>query len=173
MLLSDVMRSFSLALAVLVIGIVGCAPPAEKQVEDKSPAAVTSAPSFHEIGGFETTLKLSQLMQDSIKEARAELPVFWKAWEEGTWGKGDYIVCAQFISEDGNEGEFLWISVQAIGEGEVTGMMEGNPEIRKDIKHGEVVTVKEKDIADWMYVPDDGDHKGGYTLKALGDPVEK
>ncbi len=115
-------------------------------------------------------LKLSEEMRAAIKEARADLPTFWKAWEDGSWGTGDYIVNAQFMSEDGTEGEFLWIAVQARGEGEVTGMLEGAPTIRKDLKHGQVVTVKEAEVVDWMFVPEDGDHKGGYTLGALGIP---
>jgi len=168
MLLSFVVRRFSLAIMVLVFGVIGCAPPAEPLTE--TGAEVAAKEEVREPG---YPLEISDLMKDAIVAARKELPVFWKAWQDGSWGAGDYIVSAQFMSEDGERGEFLWISVQAMGEGEVTGMMEGQPDVRKDIKHGDVVTVKESDIVDWMYVPEDGDHKGGYTLKALGDSTEE
>jgi uncharacterized protein YegJ (DUF2314 family) len=159
------MRSFLVLILGLVFGLMGCTPAAEPVSNGKPVAPV-------EVAQPGSPLKLSSSMRNAIVEARKELPTFWKAWEDGSWGKGDYIVSAQFMSEDGERGEFLWISVQARGEGEVTGMMEGQPEVRSDMKHGSVVTVKESDIVDWMYVPEDGDHKGGYTLKALGDPVK-
>ncbi|MFM9873088.1 MAG: DUF2314 domain-containing protein [Fimbriimonadaceae bacterium] len=149
-----------------VVGLLGCASPSKEVLPPAAPPSVAAPADPLD------KLKLSKPMRAAIKEARGELPTFWKAWEEGSWGKGDYIVNAQFLSEDGSRGEFLWLSVQARGEGEVTGLLEGEPTVRKDLKHGQVVTVKDAEIVDWMYVPDDGDHKGGYTLKALGIPAE-
>lgn len=163
-----VMRNWLLIGLVGMAALFGCAPKSDV----KQPEPVDMAGKVEEPVDSMDKLELSSQMKSAIHEARAELPEFWKAWENNGFGEGDYIVNVQFMNEDESRGEFLWMSVEAYGEGEVTGLMEGVPTVRTDIKTGDRVTVKESDVVDWMFLPKDGDHKGGYTLKALGTSAE-
>lgn len=151
-------RTLVPALALFLL--VGCAPPTPKE----APKAAEAPPKSDPLD----KLELSSQMVEAVKTARQGLPEFWKAWQNNGYGKGDYLVSAIFTNDDGKRAEFLWMSVEARGEGEVTGILTSVPTVRTDIKPGDRVTVREAWVVDWMFVPDDGDHKGGYTTSALG-----
>lgn len=153
------------ALGILLL-LFGCETPAIQQDENRSKSETQSGGAL----GIDL-LELSAETRAGIDQARKELPKFWKAWEESEWGKGDYIVNVQFMDKEGR-GEFLWMSVEAKGEGEITGVLEGPPRLEIGHKVGDRLTVKESDVVDWMFLPEEGDFRGGYTLKALGTEPE-
>lgn len=149
----------------LVLILVGCAAsPIENATNIDPPSAQA------EVTGIDL-LDLSAETRAGIEQAQKELPGFWKAWEGNEWGKGDYIVNVQFMDKEG-KGEFLWMSVEARGEGEITGVLEGPPRLEIGHKVGDRLTVKESEVVDWMFLPEEGDFRGGYTLKALGTEPE-
>lgn len=149
----------------LVLVLVGCAAsPVQTDTKNDPPTAQ------EEVTGIDL-LDLSEETRTGIEQARKELPGFWKAWEGNEWGEGDYIVNVQFMDK-GGKGEFLWMSVEARGEGEITGVLEGPPRLEIGHKVGDRLTVKESDVVDWMFLPEEGDFRGGYTLKALGTEPE-
>ncbi|ARU40898.1 hypothetical protein CCB80_06960 [Armatimonadetes bacterium Uphvl-Ar1] len=153
------------ALGILLL-LFGCETPAIQRDESISQSETQGA----EAVGIDL-LELSSDTRSGIEQARKELPEFWKAWEGNEWGKGDYIVNVQFMDNDG-KGEFLWMSVEARGEGEITGVLEGPPWLEIGHNVGDRLTVKESDVVDWMFLPEEGDFRGGYTLKALGTEPE-
>lgn len=156
---------WSWLVIVMLWAAVGCAPSVVPETPARPSSDVVAEPTGIDL------LDLSDATRSAIAEARAELPEFWTAWEESGWGKGDYIVNVQFNDQSGG-GEFLWMSVEARGEGEVTGVIEGVPTGDVGVKTGERVTVKESDVVDWMFLPEEGDFRGGFTLKALGSEAE-
>lgn len=162
------MQKFLLLSLLLILCISGCAP----QIDTAPPSIPEATERIEEPVDSIDRISVSEEMRFAIHEARSKLPEFWEAWEKNGFGEGDYIINVHFLKRDQSEGEFLWMSVEARGEGEVTGLLEGEPTIELDIKHGDRLTVKESEIVDWMFVPKDGDHKGGYTLKALGTSAE-
>lgn len=157
----DCFASRLILICAAIFWLGACTPaPSEPKKADSVPAASKSDPLDN--------LELSQQMVDAVHQAREGLPAFWSAWADNSFGKGDYLVSAIFTNEDGKRAEFLWMTVEARGEGEVTGSLTGVPTVRTDIKPGDRVTVQEDWIVDWMFVPEDGDHKGGFTTSALG-----
>lgn len=151
-------RTLLPALALFVFA--GCSPPTPKGAPKTAEAPPKSDPL--------DKLELSSQMVDAVKTARDGLHKFWEAWKTNGFGKGDYQVSAIFTNDDGKRAEFLWMTVEARGEGEVTGILTSVPTVRTDIKPGDRVTVREDWVVDWMFIPEDGDHKGGYTTSALG-----
>jgi uncharacterized protein YegJ (DUF2314 family) len=149
----------------LVLVLVGCSALPDGTAPKSDPPVAEV-----EVTGIDL-LELSAETREGIEQARRELPEFWRAWEGNEWGKGDYIVNVQFMDEEG-KGEFLWMSVEARGEGEITGVLEGPPRLEIGHKVGDRLTVKESDVVDWMFLPEEGDFRGGYTLKALGTEPE-
>lgn len=149
----------------LVLVLVGCAALPDGTASKSDPPVAKV-----EVTGIDL-LDLSVETREGIEQARKELPEFWKAWEGNEWGKGDYIVNVQFMDQEG-KGEFLWMSVEARGEGEITGVLEGPPRLEIGHKVGDRLTVNESDVVDWMFLPEEGDFRGGYTLKALGTEPE-
>jgi uncharacterized protein YegJ (DUF2314 family) len=146
--------------------LLGCEAPPIQQDENQSKSEMPSGEAL----GIDL-LELGAATRAGIEQARKELPEFWRAWEGNEWGKGDYIVNIQFMDRKG-KGEFLWMSVEARGEGEITGVLEGPPRLEIGHKVGDRITVKESDVVDWMFLPEEGDFRGGYTLKALGTEPE-
>lgn len=106
-------------------------------------------------------------MAAAVAEARANWPEFLTAFQSSTT-KEMFSVKAP-VTEGGNT-EFIWISVRAISNGQIHGMLANDPVALGDLKIGDFVSVAEADVNDWCYASPSGEGspRGLFTVKALG-----
>jgi uncharacterized protein YegJ (DUF2314 family) len=102
-------------------------------------------------------------MQKAVAEARARWPEFAEAFQSR--GMDDHYA-AKFPFSDGENEEFMWISVEDIEGETLFGSLDNEPVQLKNVQAGDRVKVSLKDINDWMIMKDD-EIKGGFTIKVL------
>lgn len=154
-------KHFVVGILICTI-LIGCSPavkPKEKPVEVSNPPV-----------GYDSEFRT---MDDAVAEARRTFPEFVKAFESSAWGEGDYIVRMTFFDADRQVGEDLFVTFEKLADDQITGVIESDPQFFPELKRGKRVTKPIRELRDWMFVPTDGDHRGGYTLRVLPDEDKK
>ena len=121
------------------------------------------------LSAFETLPTISVADDDprmlaAIAEARRRFPEFVKAFRERQ-GQG-FSVKAPFA--EGQKVEHIWLSVKAIDETFVDGILDNDPVDVTHVRLGDKVKVKVAELSDWMYVRD-GKPVGGFSVKILAE----
>lgn len=141
--------------------LIGCSTEAK-------PKEQPSKPSTSSVG-YDSEFRT---MDEAVAEARRTFPEFVNAFETSAWGEGDYIVRMTFFDPKRQIGEDLFITFEKLSDDQITGVIESDPQFFPDLKRGTRVTKPIRELRDWMFVPTDGDHRGGYTLRTLPDEGE-
>ena len=115
-------------------------------------------------GQPDTVITNSKKMDSAIKEAKENIKTF-ITLVKATKDYKNFFIKRGFPDDKGNH-EHIWISLLKYGNGKFTGTLNNKPLNIKKMKLGQVVTVGEKEISDWMITSPKG-LKGGYTLVAL------
>jgi uncharacterized protein YegJ (DUF2314 family) len=69
---------------------------------------------------------------------------------------------------DNGEHEHMWISLNKIVNGQFQGLLGNEPQIVKNIKFGDLVSVTKDQIEDWIIMDVKKDNwEGGYSVKVL------
>ncbi len=105
-------------------------------------------------------------MLEAVANARKTLPYFWDM-RASALNPDDYMV--KVAIEDGEMTEHFWLENPVIEGESVRGKLGNDPGIVKNVKFGELVTVPESKISDWMYSEGDKMH-GNYTARVLAKP---
>jgi uncharacterized protein YegJ (DUF2314 family) len=105
-------------------------------------------------------------MVEAVASARKALPYFWDR-RASALNPEDYMV--KVAIEDGEMIEHFWITNPVLDGDNVKGEIGNDPGIVKNVKFGELVTVPESKISDWMYSEGDKMH-GNYTARVLAKP---
>lgn len=105
-------------------------------------------------------------MVEAVANARKTLPYFWDK-RASALNPEDYMVKAAI--EDGEMVEHFWLANPVVEGDTVKGEIGNDPGIVKNVKFGELVTVAESKISDWMYSEGDKMH-GNYTARVLAKP---
>lgn len=105
-------------------------------------------------------------MVEAVANARKTLPYFWDK-RASALNPEDYMVKAAI--EDGEMVEHFWLANPVVEGDKVKGELGNDPGIVKNVKFGELVTVPESKISDWMYSEGDKMH-GNYTARVLAKP---
>lgn len=143
---------------VLTLTLFSCAPaPAKEKPAPQSPAVTETVESDEE---FRT-------LENAVAEANRTFPQFVKAFETQAWGEGDYVVRLAFYDEKTHQREDLFVTFEGLSNNEISGTIESVATILKQFKLGAKVTKPMADLQDWMFIPESGDHRGGYTLRIL------
>ena len=110
----------------------------------------------------------SEQLRQGVAEARRRWPEFAEIFSRAT-DKERFSIKAP-ITEAGNT-EFIWITVKAIADGQVHGLLANEPVRLGKLRLGDFVSVAEADINDWVCPdPEDPDRPLGlFTLNALAD----
>jgi uncharacterized protein YegJ (DUF2314 family) len=107
-------------------------------------------------------------MHRAVKEARQTVGKFIAVLKHPAPGQQDFEVKKPFTQ--GDQVEHLWISdVQLVGN-RFQGRIDNQPRKIGGLKLGQVVSVKPRDISDWLYV-DNGKLVGGFTVRAHYDEL--
>lgn len=105
-------------------------------------------------------------MLEAVANARKTLTYFWDK-RASALNPEDYMVKAAI--EDGEMVEHFWLTNPVVEGDVVKGEIGNDPGIVKNVKYGELVTVPESKISDWMYSEGDKMH-GNYTARVLAKP---
>jgi uncharacterized protein YegJ (DUF2314 family) len=101
-------------------------------------------------------------MQRAAQEARRNVKKFVAALQHPGPGQQDFEVKKRFVQ--GSEVEHIWLSdVQLVGNS-FQGRIDNRPRKIGGLKLGQTVSVKPKEISDWLYI-DNGKLVGGYTVR--------
>ncbi len=110
-------------------------------------------------------------MAAAVREAVERWPEFAAAFAASLpEDRERFIVKAEFREE--RKSEFMWVSVQEIGGGTVTGVLMNDPHELLDVHRGAVVSFSLEQLNDWIYPGRGGSHIGGFTLDVLADDGE-
>ena len=105
-------------------------------------------------------------MVEAVANARKTLSYFWDR-RASALNPEDYMV--KVAIEDGELVEHFWLANPVMEGDMVKGEIGNDPGIVKTVKFGELVTVPESKISDWMY--SEGDKmRGNYTARVLAKP---
>jgi uncharacterized protein YegJ (DUF2314 family) len=101
--------------------------------------------------------------QAAVAEARRRWPEFVAAFARRE-PETPFLIKAPF--SDGDNRESMWLAVDRIHEGTVTGRLQNEPVSVRGLERGQQVTVKLDIVEDWVY-PEGGHLLGGFTQKVI------
>ncbi len=102
-------------------------------------------------------------MQKAVAEARSRWPEFNESFENR--GLDDHYA-AKFPFTDGENEEFMWITVEDIIGEDIFGSLDNDPVHLKNIQAGDRVKVSLEKLNDWMIIQGE-EILGGFTVKVL------
>jgi uncharacterized protein YegJ (DUF2314 family) len=104
-------------------------------------------------------------LEAAVAEARRRWPEFVAAFEQRD-DEDLYSVKASFT--DGENTEFMWLSVGSIENDVIYGTLGNDPVNVKGLKEGQPVHTKVEDLNDWLFVAGE-EPVGGFTVKVLAE----
>jgi uncharacterized protein YegJ (DUF2314 family) len=109
-------------------------------------------------------------MNAAIAKARASLPDFWQIYEKPEHGESGFSLKVKITDKE--QAEHFWVVDIERKDGKIFGTINNDPDIVKNVKLGDRITVNEPDISDWLYLRN-GKIVGNYTLRALFKEMSK
>jgi len=108
-------------------------------------------------------------MNAAVFRARGSLPQFKAALASPPPGSSGFAVKVAFPYGSDNR-EHIWLLEPSFSNGQVSGVVNNEPEFVSTIKLGQRVSQPEAQLSDWMYVRE-GVLQGGYTIRAALDSL--
>lgn len=103
-------------------------------------------------------------MNAAIAEARSRLPEFLAALKRGGPGLTRFSVKAKYDLP--SSGEHIWIGDVSFDGILFSGRVENVPRDIKELKYGDVVTIRSNAVSDWLFVKD-GRLVGAFTMRVI------
>jgi len=128
-------------------------------------------------GGVDPTLRVkaeSEAMAEAHRKALETLPDVARRFRLGLPVGHTLFVKHGFPVNDELR-EFMWIGVTEWAGGTVRGRLSNAPSSRRDLRAGQLVTIREDEVFDWMIVWPDGFVEGGFSQQVVqneGEPDE-
>ena len=141
------MTRFAVFLAVLVLGLSGCA---KKHPADK----VTYVPDT------------DPRMNAAIDKAKSTVNTFITHLKSPKQGETGFAIKTPFI--DGEHKEHMWLAPVTFDGTNFQGTINNEPEAVRNVKLGQKVTVSPANLSDWLYL-ENRKLVGGQTLRVLRD----
>ena len=107
-------------------------------------------------------------MNAAMEKARSTVNTFITALKSPKPGQSEFGVKMAFT--DGKQVEHMWLSPVTYDGKVFHGTVNNDPEMVKNVKLGQKVSVEPSKISDWMYVQN-GKLVGGYTIRVLRDAM--
>jgi len=102
----------------------------------------------------------------AVAHARETWPAARQRFAEGLPAGRILYVKHGFPTPDGGS-EHMWIVVNRIEQGRVTGQLANDPQWIETLQAGQTVDFGAEDISDWMVTDDEGIAEGGFTVRPL------
>jgi uncharacterized protein YegJ (DUF2314 family) len=106
----------------------------------------------------------------AVDEANRRWPEFVAALQNRKAPDEIFAVKARFT--EGEEEEFMWVSVDRIDGERILGRLENSPAMIKSLREGDLVTVPRENLNDWLY-SSGGEPVGGFTMKVMEEIMKK
>lgn len=103
------------------------------------------------------------LLNQAHKRAREELPVLKERFTAGLSPGEIAMVKCGFPYGDGDEQEFMWVTLEQWQGERLVGLLSNHPVHRTDLEAGQRLELAEEDIFDWTLHDSSGNWLGGYT----------
>lgn len=110
-------------------------------------------------------------MVAAVEEANRRWPEFVAALATRKCPEDIFAVKARF--SEGEEEEFMWVSVDKIDGEKILGRLGNSPAMIKSLREGDYVTVSRENLNDWLYGYTDGQPVGGFTMKVMEEIMKK
>jgi uncharacterized protein YegJ (DUF2314 family) len=111
-----------------------------------------------------------EAMNKAMATARIRMPRFDSAFD-GRDKDMNFSIKVKFSAPDGGN-EYIWLTDIWKKEGRYWGVMSDTPKLALQVKLGDSVEIKNKDIVDWMYGTDTVIH-GGFTTRLILSRLSK
>jgi uncharacterized protein YegJ (DUF2314 family) len=152
--------------------------PALERCNEYTPAMVETLRSGGALSVFEgpTHAPVIQIdgddprMMAAVEEANRRWPEFVAAFQQRKSPDEIYAIKACFA--EGDEAEFMWVSVQKLDGDSIVGRLENSPASIKSVREGDIVRVQRADLNDWLY-GNNGQSVGGFTMKVMEQIMNK
>jgi len=116
-----------------------------------------------ETDNFKSVQAEDQDMNAAIVKAKKSSADFIRAFHEHQTGTKEFYVKKPYVTPSKGH-EHMWINVTAEANGVFTGSIANDAEETKEVRMGDVVSVKISEISDWKYL--NGNKLiGGYTIR--------
>jgi len=109
-------------------------------------------------------------MTTAIATARSTVGQFVLVLEKPAAYQSDFAV--KLPIRDGDTVEHMWVTGLKFRNGRFSGTIDNEPDQVKTVHLGQSITAVQSEISDWMYV-ERGMLRGGYTIRALRDPLSE
>ena len=83
-------------------------------------------------------------------------------------GRSGYAI--KYPVKDGDQVEHMWMNGVKYDGQKFTGQINNEPNLVKNVKLGQTLTIAPEEISDWMYI-DKGRLKGGFTIRVMRDKM--
>lgn len=121
-------------------------------------------------GAGESTLRNvksdSEAMEAAHLRAMSELPRARQRFAAGLQ-PGEMLIVKHGFPTGGEMHEYMWLSVNSWRDDRLTCQLMNSPEIRRDLRAGQMVELREADLFDWAVMRPDGEIEGGYTNRVV------
>lgn len=121
-------------------------------------------------GSGESTLRNvksdSEAMEAAHMQAVSELPRAKQRFAAGLQ-PGEMLIVKHGFPTGGDQHEFMWLSVNTWRGDRLTCQLMNSPEIRRDLRTGQIVELLEAELFDWAIMRPDGEIEGGYTNRVV------
>jgi uncharacterized protein YegJ (DUF2314 family) len=107
-------------------------------------------------------------MNAAIDKARATINTFIVVLKNPKAGQTQFSV--KMPVTDGKQTEHMWLFPVSYDGKKFHGTINNDPELVKNVKLGQKVSIETSQISDWMYV-ENGKLVGGYTLRVLREAM--
>jgi len=122
------------------------------------------------LGMGESTLRNvktdSEAMEAAHLQALSELPRIKQRFQTGLNPGETFIVKHGFPTRD-DQHEYMWLAVNTWRGDRLQAQLMNNPQIRRDLRAGQPVEIREAEIFDWALMRPDGEMEGGYTNRVV------
>lgn len=133
----------------------------------QNPALPPNAPTDKPVVMKEEQLSAFEwAIQPFIEKARATYPAARKRFLAGL-PQGETFFVATRLHDPAGSFEQVFIAVQKIDAGVVSGRIWSDVQVVKDFKHGDMYEFPESEVLDWLISKPDGSEEGNYVGKFL------
>ena len=108
-----------------------------------------------------------------LKAAQAEAKKGWPDFVKAFRGKAGTAFAVKGRIAEGDDAEYMWLTVDAIDEAKVHGRLDNEPATLTKLKLGQDLHITLADVDDWIYLNSEKQPVGGFTSKVLSQATEQ
>jgi uncharacterized protein YegJ (DUF2314 family) len=108
----------------------------------------------------------SEAMEAAHLQAVAELPQIKQRFSAGL-RPGETLIVKHGFPTQQEQNEYMWLAVNTWRGDRLQAQLMNNPQVRRDLRAGQTVEIRENEVFDWALMLPNGDLEGGYTNRVV------